>query len=106
MQTVEDNNIGNDNKSGGASDLLNRQYTLQKILFAVSSFTLSGNTKKVKEQGTIIPLTEANDFISIPVNVNIETASLGSLLSTKIQLLLKIRSAICSTGTILHAPIN
>ena len=106
MQTVEGNNIGNDNKSGGASDLLNRQYTLQKILFAVSSFTLSGNTKKVKEQGTIIPLTEANDFISIPVNVNIETVSLGSLLSTKIQLLLKIRSAICSTGTILHAPIN
>ena len=100
------NDIGYGNKSGDASELLNRRYSLKKMLLAVSSITLSENTKKVKEQGTIIPLTEATDSVSIPVNDNIETASLVSLLSTKLQLLLNIRSAICSTGTILHAPIN
>lgn len=105
-QAAEGNDIGNGNKSGDASELLNRQYSLQKMLLAVSSITLSENSKKVKEQGTIIPLTEATDSVSIPVNDNIETASLVSLLSTKLQLLLNIRSAICSTRTILHAPIN
>ena len=105
-QTAEGNDIGYGNKSGDASELLNRRYSLKKMLLAVSSITLSENTKKVKEQGTIIPLTEATDSVSIPVNDNIETASLVSLLSTKLQLLLNIRSAICSTGTILHAPIN
>ena len=105
-KTAEGNDIGNGNKSGDASELLNRRYSLKKMLLAVSSITLSQNTKKVKEQGTIIPLTEATDSVSIPVNDNIETASLISLLSTKLQLLLNIRLAICSTRTILHTPIN
>ena len=93
----------NSNKSGNASNFSNRRSVPLQIPLAVLYISLSDNAMGVKLQGITVPLSVKTISNSIPVNTNTDTASPVSLVSTELQLLLKLQSTIWSTGTVLNA---
>lgn len=81
----------------------NRQSVPLQIPLGVLSISLSDNTMGVKLQGITVPLSVKTNSNSIPVHTNTDTALPVSLVSTELQLLLNLQSAIWSTGTVLNA---